>query len=145
MNDYIPFVSEKNPDHHLLEEIKNELGLKSSRKAMNMIKRIFCDLQSILSLGEIKLMTRKLPDGLSSLFLSASPKSNNQFSYDHLDQWIEKLSCEDQSSTERIFYSEINALRTLIITLTMLDKICGLFTFPGLKSTLIKEIKQASS
>lgn len=143
MNEPVPCASRKNVDHPFLEEIKEELGLKSSQQVTKMIERIFCDLRRILSFGEIKIMTKKLPDCLSSLFPSEIPKSGNQLSYDHLDQWIEKLSCEDQSSTEKIFYSEIHALRALIMTLTRLDNICGLFAFPGLKSSLIREVKQA--
>lgn len=144
MNNPIPFVSAKNLDYRLLKEIKEELGLKSSQRVTTMLKRIFCDLQRILSFGEIEIMTKRLPDCLSSLFPSEIPKSDSQlFSYDHLDQWTEKLSSEDQSSTEKIFYSEINALRALIMTLTRLDNICGLFAFHGLKSSLIREVKQA--
>lgn len=143
MNEAVPCASRKNVDHPFLEEIKEELGFKSSQQVTKMIERIFCDLRCILSFSEIKIITKKLPDCLSSLFPPEIPKSRNQISYEHLDQWIEKLSREDQSSTEKIFYSEIHALRALILTLTRLDNICGLFAFPGLKSSLIKEVKQA--
>ena len=143
MNKPIPFASGKNLEHRFLEEIKHELGLKSSQPVKKMLTRIFCDLQSILSFGEIEIMTKRLPGCLSSLFPSEIPKSNCQLSYDHLDQWIEKLSSEDQSSTEKLFYSELNALKALIMTLTRLDNICGLFALPGLKSSLIREIKQS--
>jgi len=142
MKDQNTTVSGSNSRTDLIDDIKSELGLASSKRATMMVRKVFCGLVRSLSAVEMKILVTKLPDYLARLIPGEPDVSTH--SYDHLDQWVENMSLEDQLSPERVFYSEINILRTLVVTINKLDKLCGLLKFSCFKYSLIRELKEAS-
>ena len=125
-------------------DIKSELGLKSSRNVARVVRKVFGAVQRNLSVGEIKTMLMKLPDFLQLVFMGEWQQSKLTSSPEHLDQWVDTIFLEDQSSEDRIFGSEVEILKAIVLTMTKLDKMCGVLSFPGFKFSLAQEIKRAS-
>ncbi len=143
MND-LPNTTNEEKSVIFFNDIKSELGLKSSRKVARVVKKVFGAVQKNLSVGEIKTMLMKLPDFLQLVFIGEWQQSKLASADEHLDQWVDTISLEDQSSEDRVFHSEVEILKAIVITMTKLDKICGVLSFPGFKFSLAQEIKQAS-
>ena len=144
MEKHLDFILTKtNSESNILESIKSELGLTSSKRMLIMIKRIFDDLQRFLSVNELRVMISKLPGSLVPLFSVERHQNYHALSYDHLDQWVESLQNEDRSAPIRIFHSEISILKTLIVIINKLDRQCDLLSSPRFKYSLVKELKEA--
>lgn len=139
----IDFIHESDFGTSFFEDIKSELGLKSSKAVACVVKKILSGVQNLVSAPEPKT-SMVIPDNFEKLSLDERKQNQPHLSYDHLDQWVETISKEDSTSSNRIFYSEIDILKALVITIKKLDKACGLLSFPGFKFSLVQEIKQAS-
>lgn len=137
-------AAESNMDISYFNTIKSELGLKSIDGVIGVTKKIFNSLQRNLPVGEVRSMLMKLPDYLQLLLHGEFEVTHQPITHDHLDQWVEAITREDELSTNRIFYSQLDVLKALVVTLNKLDKLCGILTFPGLKFSLVQEIKNAS-
>lgn len=126
-------------------DMMSELGLKSMSGVIGVTKKVFQSLQQNLPVNEVKFLLMKLPEYLQMLWQGEWKTTNHPSAYDHLDQWVESIMHEDELSSNRIFHSQLDVLRALVVTLNKLDKLCGLFTFHGFKFSLIQEIKSAST
>ena len=131
-------------DGKFLEEIQTELGLSSSQRVLKITEKVLRSIQRSLGTDEIKSLLVRLPQNLQAIFCTNLSNQESPVYFDHLDQWVETIYKEDEMSQDRTFFSEIEILNVVILMVRKLDKLYNLLSFPGLKFSLVREIKQAS-
>lgn len=126
-------------------EVKRELGLNSTVKAVGMVRKLIVSIVKSLNIQEAKALVSRMPSLLQMLFLNHWHERPKEFApaFSHLDELVEYVYAEDQRSTDKLFHSEIEVLNVLLVTFTWLDKTVGLLEFPGFKHSFVQEIRKA--
>jgi uncharacterized protein (DUF2267 family) len=126
-------------------EIKNELGIESTKKIVVVVRCVLSQLRKSLSHEQASVLIRKMPGIFQLLLVSNWRYDERAESIQHLDELADNVYKQAISSEKRLFSTEIEALNTVLLVINKLDKFFGLLGFNVLRYTMTQEIKQASA
>lgn len=125
-------------------EVKNELGIDSTRKIVSVVRCVLSQLRNSLSHDQVEVLIRKMPDIFQLLLISNWRYEEKEVSVTHLDELADNVYRYTLSQEKKLFSTEIEALNTVILVIKKLDKFFGLLGFNVLRYTITQEIKQAA-
>lgn len=129
-------------------EIKHDLGSSSMVKIVKVVRMVLSQIRKSLSHEQATIFITSLPSLFQLLFI-ANWKYNDSNeaagSIRHLDELIDTLYEQDRKSGTCLFHSEIDALNSVILILTKLDKFFGAMGLKIFQHSLTQELKQAAS
>lgn len=124
-------------------EVKNNLGARSTRKIVRLVRAVLAQLRRTLSHEQAAVLIKSLPSLFQLLFVANWKYEETNTQIKHLDELVEYVYEEDKKSHDSVFTSEIDTLNSVILVLTKLDKFFGLLGLNVLKYSLAQELKQA--
>lgn len=127
------------------KEIKNELGINSTRKIVTVVRCVLAQLRKSLTHEQASQLIRKMPDVFQLLLISGWKYDEKETTVQHLDELADNVYKQTISQEKRLFSTEIEALNTVILVIKKLDKFFGLLGFNVLRYTITEEIKQAAA
>lgn len=127
------------------KEVKNELGIDSTRKIVTVVRCVLAQLRKSLTHEQASQLIRKLPDVFQLLLISGWKYDEQSMSVKHLDELTDNVYKQTLLSEKRLFSTEIEALNTVLMVIKKLDKFFGLLGFNVLRYTITEEIKQAAA
>jgi uncharacterized protein (DUF2267 family) len=126
-------------------EVKNELGIDSTRKIVTVVRCVLSQLRNSLSHDQVAVLIRKMPDIFQLLLISNWRYEEKGIVVTHLDELADNVYRYTLSQEKKLFSTEIEALGTVLLIIKKLDKFFGLLDFNVLRYTITEEIKQAAA
>jgi uncharacterized protein (DUF2267 family) len=126
-------------------EVKNELGIESTRKIVTVVRCVLSQLRNSLSHDQVAVLIRKMPDIFQLLLISNWRYEEKGIVVTHLDELADNVYRYTLSQEKKLFSTEIEALGTVLLIIKKLDKFFGLLDFNVLRYTITEEIKQAAA
>lgn len=126
------------------KEIKNELGIDSTRKIVTVVRCVLTQLRKSLSHEQASQLIRKMPDVFQLLLISGWKYDEREVAINHLDELADNVYKQTLIQEKKLFSTEIEALNTVLLVIKKLDKFFGLFGFNLLRYNLTEEVKQAA-
>lgn len=126
-------------------EVKNELGIDSTRKIVSVVRCVLSQLRNSLSHDQVGVLIRKMPDIFQLLLISNWRYDEKEVVVTHLDELADNVYKQTLSQEKKLFSTEIEALGTVLLVIKKLDKFFGLLDFNVLRYTITEEIKQAAA
>jgi uncharacterized protein (DUF2267 family) len=126
-------------------EIKNELGIDSTKKIVTVVRCVLSQLRSSLSHDQAAMLIKKMPDIFQLLLISNWRYDEKEVTVKHLDELADNVYKQTLSHEKKLFSTEIEALNTVLLVIKKLDKFFGLLGFNILRYTMTEEIKQAAA
>jgi len=125
------------------KEVKSNLGLRSTRKIVRLVRAILSQLRSTLSPEQTNAMIKTLPSLFQLLFVANWRYDDKQQSIMHLDELVDHVYQEDRKQKSSLFKSEVDTLNSVILVITKLDKFFGILGLNVFRYSLTQELKQA--
>lgn len=122
--------------------IKRDLGIKSSREVVRMIRKVLVALRRGMNTGQALAFIQRLPSSLQMLMLGTWNRNEKQVSVSHLDELVETVYSEDRQSDTPVFSTEVHALNAVVVVLQQMDKYLQLFSHNILSHKLVSGVKQ---
>lgn len=126
-------------------EVKNELGIDSTRKIVTVVRCVLTQLRKSLTHDEATQLIRKMPDIFQLLLVSGWKYDEKEASIKHLDELADHVYKQTLTQEKKLFSTEIEALGTVLLVIKKLDKFFGLLGFNVLRYTITEEVKQAAA
>lgn len=126
-------------------EVKNELGIDSTRKIVTVVRCVLSQLRNSLSHEQATVLIRKMPEIFQLLLISNWRYDEKEVVLTHLDELADNVYKQTLSQEKKLFSTEIEALSTVLLVIKKLDKFFGLLGFNVLHYTITEEIKQAAA
>lgn len=125
------------------KEVKNHLGLRSTRKIVRLVRAVLSQLRSTLSPEQTNTVIKTLPSLFQLLFVANWRYDDKQQPIMHLDELVDHVYQEDRKQKNSLFKSEIDTLNSVILVITKLDKFFGILGLNVFRYSLTQELKQA--
>ena len=140
----INYSEQEEQSVRFFKEIKSNLGSKSTRKIVKLVRAVLAELRRTLSHEQAALVIKNLPSLFQLLFIANwKYEDKGDTSIKHLDELVDHVYQEDRKSKDSLFTSEIDTLNSVILVLTKLDKFFGILGLNVLRYSLTQELKQA--
>lgn len=143
MSEPINYSDQEEQSIRFFNEVKNNLGARSTKKIVRLVRTVLAQLRRTLSHEQATVLIKSLPSLFQLLFVTNWKYEESQTQVKHLDELVENVYEEDKKSHDSVFTSEIDTLNSVILVLTKLDKFFGLLGLNVLKYSLTQELKQA--
>ena len=127
------------------KEVKNELGIDSTQKIVTVVRCVLAQIRKSISHEQASELIRKMPDVFQLLLISGWKYDEKETSVMHLDELADNVYKQTILEDKRLFSTEIEALNTVLLVITKLDKFFGLLGSNVLRYTITEEIKQAAA
>lgn len=127
------------------KEVKNELGIDCTQKIVTVVRCVLSQLRTLLTHDQASELIRKMPDIFQLLLISDWRCDEKEASIKHLDELADNVYQKTIFKEKKVFYTEIEALSSVILVIKKLDKFFGLLSFNILRYTITEEIKQAAA
>lgn len=124
-------------------EVKNELGIDSTRHIVTVVRCVLTQLRKSLTHEQATQLIRKMPDVFQLLLISGWKYDEKEASIKHLDELADNVYRQTLTQEKKLFSTEIEALGTVLLVIKKLDKFFGLLGFNVLRYTITEEVKQA--
>lgn len=124
-------------------EVKNELGIDSTRQIVTVVRCVLTQLRKSLTHEQATQLIRKMPDVFQLLLISGWKYDEKEASIKHLDELADNVYRQTLTQEKKLFSTEIEALGTVLLVIKKLDKFFGLLGFNVLRYTITEEVKQA--
>ncbi|MGC3943487.1 MAG: DUF2267 domain-containing protein [Chryseolinea sp.] len=125
------------------KEVKSNLGLRSTRKIVRLVRAILSQLRSTLSPEQTNTVIKTLPSLFQLLFVANWRYDDKQQPIMHLDELVDHVYQEDRKQKSSLFKSEVDTLNSVILVITKLDKFFGILGLNVFRYSLTQELKQA--
>ena len=125
-------------------EIKNELGFKSTRKIIYLVRTVMAQVRKNLTHEESANVIKKMPSLFQLLFITNWKYDEKETPKNHLDEIVEGVYQQGQTAEQPLFTSEIETLNAVIIVLRKMDKFFRLLGLDVLHYSLKQELKQVA-
>jgi len=125
------------------KEIKNNLGLHSSRKLVSVVRAVLSQLRKTLSHEQSSVVINTLPSLFQLLFVANWKYDDKQEPIMHLDELVDNIYQEDKKQKKSLFKSEIDTLNSVLLIISKLDKFFGILGLNVFRYSLTQELKQA--
>jgi uncharacterized protein (DUF2267 family) len=126
-------------------EVKNELGIDSTRNIVTVVRCVLSQLRNSVSHDQAEILIKKMPDIFQLLLISNWRYDGKEIGVTHLDELADNVYAQTLSQDKKLFSTEIEALNTVLLVIKKLDKFFGLLGFNILRYTMTEEIKQAAA
>lgn len=126
-------------------EVKNELGIDSTRKIVTVVCCVLSQLRNSVSHDQAEILIKKMPDIFQLLLIGNWRYDEKEIAVTHLDELADNVYKQTLSQDKKLFSTEIEALNTVLLVIKKLDKFFGLLGFNILRYTMTEEIKQAAA
>lgn len=126
-------------------EVKNELGVDSTKKIVTVVRCVLSQLRKTLSHEQTFELVKRMPDIFQLLLVSNWRYDEKETPVKHLDELADNVYKQAISQEKRLFSTEIEALNTVLLVIKKLDKFFGLLGLNLLRYTITEEIKQAAA
>jgi uncharacterized protein (DUF2267 family) len=127
------------------KEVKNELGIDSTQKIVTVVRYVLAQIRKSISHEQASELIRKMPDVFQLLLISGWKYDEKETSVMHLDELADNVYKQTILEEKKLFSTEIEALNTVLLVITKLDKFFGLLGSNVLRYTITEEIKQAAA
>lgn len=127
------------------KEVKNELGIRSTRRLVPVVRCVLSQLRKSLTHDQALQLIRRLPETFQLLLITGWRYDERESSIQHLDELADHVYKHTLSQSKRLFSTEIEALSTVILIIQKLDKFFGVLGLNLLHYTITQEIKQAAA
>lgn len=125
------------------KEVKSNLGLRSTRKIVRLVRAILSQLRKTLSHEQSSVVIKTLPSLFQLLFVANWKYDDKQEPIMHLDELVDHVYQEDRKQKNSLFTSEIDTLNSIILVVSKLDKFFGILGLNVFRYSLTQELKQA--
>jgi uncharacterized protein (DUF2267 family) len=125
------------------KEVKSNLGLRSTRKIVRLVRAVLSQLRRTLSHDQSSMVIKTLPSLFQLLFVANWKYDDKQEPIMHLDELVDHVYQEDRKQKNSLFTSEIDTLNSIILVISKLDKFFGILGLNVFRYSLTQELKQA--
>jgi uncharacterized protein (DUF2267 family) len=125
------------------KEVKSNLGLRSTRKIVRLVRAVLSQLRRTLSHEQSSMVIKTLPSLFQLLFVANWKYDDKQEPIMHLDELVDHVYQEDRKQKNSLFTSEIDTLNSIILVISKLDKFFGILGLNVFRYSLTQELKQA--
>ena len=141
----IQYSDQEEQSIRFFNEIKHNLGFKSTKKIVKLVRAVLQQVRKSLSHEQTSIVIKNLPSLFQLLFVTNWKYEEESVSIRHLDELVDNIYQEDKRSNDSLFTSEIDTLNTVILVLNKLDKFFGIMGLNVLRYSLMQELKQAAA
>lgn len=145
MTTFARLVTPEEQAVRFFKEIKNELGIDSTRKIVTVVRCVLTQLRKSLTHEQASQLIAKMPDLFQLLLISGWKYEEKEASINHLDELADHVYKQTLTQEKKLFSTEIEALNTVLLVIKKLDKFFGLLGFNVLRYTITEEVKQAAA
>ncbi|MEJ1240732.1 DUF2267 domain-containing protein [Chryseolinea sp. T2] len=139
----LAFTNQDEQSVRFFKEVKSNLGLRSTKKIVRIVRAILSQLRRTLSPEQTNMVIKTLPSLFQLLFVANWRYDDTQQSIMHLDELVDHLYKEDRKQKKSLFTSEVDTLNSVILVITKLDKFFGILGLNVFRYSLTQELKQA--
>ena len=125
------------------KEVKSNLGLRSTKKLVKLVRAVLCQLRGTLSHEQSSTVIKTLPSLFQLLFVANWKYDDKYQPIMHLDELVDHVYREDRKQKNSLFKSEIDTLNSVILVMSKLDKFFGILGLNVFRYSLTQELKQA--
>lgn len=125
-----------------MRHIKRDLGAKSTREVVRVIRKVLVALRKGMNTGQALAFIQRLPSSLQMIMMGSWERNERQTPVAHLDELVENIYSEDRQSVTPVFSTEVHALNAVVVVLQQMDKYLKLFSHNILSHKLVSGVKQ---
>lgn len=126
-----------------LDDLKKQLNFTSTQKTVSLLRTVLRKLTGSYTVQQIREIVAKTPSILHLLIVHHGRPEDTPKEIGHLDELVDTLYEEDQTTGKGLFKTEIEALGIVTVVLRKIEQLfkqAGLYAF---NYTLTHELQQA--
>src|SRR6188768_985402 len=127
-----------------LDDLKRQLNFPSTQKTVSLLRTILSKLKGSYTVQQIRDIVARTPSILHLLLVSHERPEDEPKEIGHLDELVDTLYEEDQTTGNGLFKTEIEALGLVTVVLRKIEKLFKQAGINAFNYALTHELQQAA-